>query len=166
MAEKGGEKEMKIALAFGFGLESLWMREILRQEKKQCLLIVCKSYKDHLPKRINVLLKGEKYIVLRRKFEEKWEIREDYNPHRFSCTSYTNTIIEWAKQQSSRPFDILYLGRRLQDLKQDETFKECKDFVFSPPAELEGFTLNFPYWDWSREGNVLLPHMPELEVKA
>ena len=156
---------MKTALAFGFGVESQWMREKLHLEGIMPLLIVCKSYNDHLPKRIDVLLKGEHYIVLRRKFHEQWNIHEDFHPHWFSCKNYTNTIIEWARQQTAHPFDILYLGRRLQDLLSELSFQCHADAPFiGAPKEAFGFKLEFPYWNWSREGNVLMP--PILGLKT
>lgn len=156
------DEEDMIALAYGFGLESLWIREMLRKEGITPFLIVCKGPGDHTPKPINIMLKGENFKVLRGTgFHEKWDIREDVNPHRFSCNVYGNTIIEWAKQRSSRPFDILYLGRRLQDLKEDGTFKNFSDFVLRPPTEVDGFTLKFPLWDWRRVEDLLLP--PVLE---
>ena len=165
---------MKAALAYGFGVESIWIHEQLHKEGKEHLLIVCKGHKDVTPKPINVLLKGENYKILRRQFEEKWQIHEDVNPHRWSCAptswaypkqgtepAYTNTIIEWAKQQSTRPFDVLYLGRRLEDMKDE---LKHQDVEFTPPGNGSGFELRFPLWYWRRVENCLLP--PALELKT
>jgi hypothetical protein len=163
-----------IALAYGFGVESIWIHEKLHMEGKEHLLIVCKGPKDHMPKPINVLLEGENYKVLRQGFEEKWQIHEDVNPHRWSCASttfgwpeqktepaYTNTIIEWAKQQPTRPFGMLYLGRRLEDMKDE---LKSPDAEFTPPENAFGFELKFPVWNWRRVKNCLLP--PALELKT
>jgi len=166
---------MKAALGYSFGVESKWIREQLRMEGIKPLLIICKSRKDRIPQRIDVMLKEvqygsypstqEEYVILRREFKEKWSIIEDFKPHRFTCTprdipAYTNTIIDWAKQQPTRPFDVLYLGRTLQDMRLK--MKEAK-LDYDPPEEALGFKLKFPLWDWSRNDNVLLP---PLEVKS
>jgi hypothetical protein len=173
---------MKAALAYSFGVESIWIRQQLCMEGIRPLLIICKGRKDRTPQRVDVMLKKvqygsyssvqEEYIILRREFNENWSIQEDFRPHRFKCApsalplphiipAYTNTIIDWAKQQQpTRPFDVLYLGRTLQDMKFKMNESELS---YSPPEEASGFKLKFPLWHWSRNDKVLLP---PLELKC
>lgn len=148
-----------IALAYSFGVESMWIWAGMIKDGIYPMLIVCRSHKDHLSKSLKVLLKGTNHKVIRRLYQEDWHINE--SPHGWSVTDFTNTILEWAKDQPTRPFDTLCLGRRLEDMKLE---LERKDAEFSPPTNAFGFELKFPLWNWRRIEKSLFP--PTVEVKV
>lgn len=161
----------KIALAYSNGLEAQYLRSYLQESGVKPLFIVCKAYDIKPPKWTHVKtvlnLRNEKVVILRRKFIEHWNIREDFNPHRWSLSGgsggYTNTILEWAKKQPARPFDTLYLGRRIEDIREEPLSFEGKTEYhpemddFDPPSEAFGFKLVFPYWKWQRRDGYLFP---------
>jgi hypothetical protein len=165
----------KVALAYSFGVESSWIRGYLHQKDIDPLLILFKSYKDKATPHIRRLLKGEKYIIIRRIFWEHFHVRQDKGKFtygfakegeeaetitsgpetRFRCCDrdnvfFTNAILEWARKQPKKPFDVLYSGRKMEDL-------EIPNLNIAPPTEAFGFKLEFPLWNWTRSDQTLFP---------
>ena len=117
-----------------------------------------------------------KHIILDKEFTENWRIRQDptgYEKHPLWYLGredgepgyvFTNSILEWARRCQRKPFDTLYLGRKLQDLQGYQDLPE--DMVLDPPTEAFGFKLKFPLWNWSRSGETLFPPDQNLIIRV
>lgn len=139
---------MKIAIAFGFGKESMDMVEMFLHKKPILIFCDCERYDvDSRTFRAIGKCYGLKTIIINTKngFQECWTASDgffkngyDVNPY----PHYSNAITRYYKKHK-KPFDILYVGRRRKDLK--ERAKHDWWWLKKLKPKIKG--VEFPLWN-------------------
>lgn len=142
--EKHGANK-RIAIAFGFGKESLDMLEML--EGKNPLLITVIGPDDNLDARAaRIFAKGakKKIVILNlgKSMSDSWNFDDKQKKWRES--NYSNAILDFYKGKK-KPFDVLYVGRTLKDImvREPELYSQNPGLWKTKP-KLK--SVEFPLW--------------------
>lgn len=130
-----------IAIAFGFGRESMLMLKQL--EDKDPLLVVCIGEEDTMsPDAVDYFMvkAGFRYLVIDKGFQENWKVNEIRGA--LVTNYYTNTILQDPAFKKLK-IEKLYVGRRRKDLveRYPETFDMGKPILMPKVRGVE-----FPLW--------------------
>lgn len=130
---------MKIAIAFGWGRESAIMLKHLIRKKP--ILICCLGEEDDIDDEVARMFAdslGLDIIIIYESFSDYFEWNEMSNMD-LECTLYENTILKFF-QNKEKPFDVLYVGRRKNDVEERTGLKGLPDKA----PKIKG--VEFPLW--------------------
>jgi hypothetical protein len=138
---------MKVAIAFGFGKESMDMLETLKRQGIKPLLITCIGDDDDVdPRAVKIFGKGAglktKLILEPCGYKDCITVDDICD----STAHYENTITRYYKGKR-KPYDVLYVGRK----KNDYLVRELDFYPHVKNVERDlieaANNMMFPYWD-------------------